>query len=52
MQPLFIACMSVLVAGQVVDLWTCSEGVQRKKSDLNEIDIIMSSLRDIGEEIL
>ena len=42
----------VTVSDQMVDLWTCSKHVQRKKSDLCEIDIVMSSLRDIGHEML
>ena len=33
-------------------LWMCSNHVQRKKSDLCDIDIVMSSLRDTGEEML
>lgn len=39
------------VPGQMAGLWVCSKHVQRKKSDLSDIDIVMSSLRDIGEEM-
>ena len=42
----------LLVPAQMADLWLCSKNVKRKKSDLCEIDIIMSSLRDIGQEML
>ena len=44
--------LSIPVPGQVAELWVCSKHVQRKKSDLSDIDIVMSSLRDIGEEML
>ena len=47
-----LCCLSITVSGQLADLWVCSKHVQRKKSDLSEVDIVMSSLRDIGEEIL
>lgn len=48
-------CVSALptapVSGQTADLWMCSKHVQRRKSDLCEIDIVMSSLRDTGYDI-
>lgn len=56
----FIMCaiyytLSVVAgSGLMADLWMCGdhEHLKRKKTDLCEIDIIMSSLRDTGHEIL
>ena len=52
MLHMFYTSFIAAASDQMVDLWTCSKHVQRKKSDLCEIDIVMSSLRDIGEEML
>ena len=41
----------VIVSGQEVELWMCSKRLKRTKSDLCEIDLAMSSLRDIAQEL-
>ena len=41
----------LIVSGQKVELWMCSKRLKRTKSDLCEIDVVMSSLKDIAKEM-
>ena len=41
----------LVVSGHEVELWMCSKRLKRTKNDLCEIDLVMSSLRDIAQEL-